>query len=291
MHKWAFVFLPAICMVILLILLTAFQPSLQVNSVPVPSGEASIRTQVKLPIIMYHSIIIEPSRWGTYVISQQELENDLKYLKSSGYTAIDVQDLLDFVNNGKPLPEKPVMLTFDDGYYNNFVYAFPLLQKYDMKAVLSIIGKYTDQYTVSPDENPLYSHVTWSEAVEMVDSGFIELQNHSYDLHTITGMRKASMKTNDESLNQYETRLLSDSIKLQSRIDQYTHRLPTTYTYPFGLVSKESVKILKDAGFNASLSCSSGMNIITGDPECLYLLKRNLRPHGKSVETILKNLK
>jgi hypothetical protein len=110
-------------------------------------------------------------------------------------------------------------------------------------------------------------------------------------LHIPPVQGTASMKTNGESLEHYETVLLSDSVKLQSLIDKYTHRLPPAYTYPFGMISKESVGILKDAGFKASFSCYAGMNIITGEPECLYLLKRNLRPHGKSAETILKNLK
>lgn len=291
MRKSLIILLFAVCGLLSVFFLFWIKPSSEVRSDPLTLGGANVTADIRLPILMYHSIVNEPSRWGTYVISSQELESDLKYLQGSGYTAVTMQDLLDYVDKCMPLPPKPVMLTFDDGYYNNYLYAFPLLKKYGMKAVVSIIGRHTDRYTVNRDENPLYSHITWTEAIEMVDSGIVELQNHSYDLHTISGSRTASMKAKGESDEHYETVLLSDSIRLQSLIDNYTHRLPTAYTYPFGLISKESVEILKEAGFRASFSCYAGMNVITSDPQCLYLLRRNLRPHGKSAESILKNLK
>ena len=71
------------------------------------------------------------------MLSPAQFESDLKYLKENGYHTVVVQDLIDYVEKGVPLPEKPVMLTFDDGYYNNYYYAFPLLEEYDAKIVIS----------------------------------------------------------------------------------------------------------------------------------------------------------
>ena len=92
-----------------------------------------------LTVIMYHGIINDTRYQGTYVISPVQFENDLKKIQSESYTTVTVHDLVEYVYNNRPLPEKPIMLTFDDGYYNNYLYAYPLLKKYGCKAVISPI--------------------------------------------------------------------------------------------------------------------------------------------------------
>ena len=88
----------------------------------VPPEEA-----VEVPILMYHGILKDKKLQGKYVIGPDLLESDLCYLKEHGYTAVVMQDLIDYTNGGD-LPEKPIMITFDDGYYNNYLYAFPLMK-------------------------------------------------------------------------------------------------------------------------------------------------------------------
>ena len=244
--------------------------------------------KIEVPILMYHSILRSTNTHGNYIISEAAFEAVLKYLKDNGYTTVVMQDLIDYVYKGKTLPEKPVVLTFDDGYFNNFFYAFPLLQKYNSKAVLSIIGYYTDLYTKTPDENPSYSHVTWNDVKKMMDSGLVEMQNHSYNLHTTDKGRNGSKKKKGESDAQYKAMLTEDLGKLQDCFKTNTGYTPNTFTYPFGSVSNASFDIIKEMGFKASLSCESGMNTITRDPECLYMLKRYLRTPKKSAESILK---
>ena len=101
--------------------------------------------EIILPIIMYHSLLKDEKYQGKYVLSPDLFESDLKYLEQNGYTTIVIQDLIDYFDKGTPLPEKPIMLTFDDGYYNNYLYAYPLLKKYNSKAVISINGFYTEK--------------------------------------------------------------------------------------------------------------------------------------------------
>ncbi len=244
--------------------------------------------KVEVPILMYHSILRSTNTHGNYIISEAAFEADLKFLKDNGYTTVVMQDLIDYVYSGKALPQKPVVLTFDDGYFNNFSYAFPQLKKYNSKAVLSIIGYYTDLYTKTPDENPSYSHVTWDNVKTMMESGLVEMQNHSYNLHTTDKGRNGAKKKQGESLEKYKEILNSDLGKLQECFKANTGYIPSTFTYPFGSVSNASFDIVKDMGFKASLSCESGMNTITRDPECLYMLKRYLRTPKKSAESILK---
>ena len=95
---------------------------------------------VFLPILMYHSVLKDPSKTGKYVITPESLEEDLRYLQQHGYRTVVMQDVIDFVYNGVQLPEKPVVLTFDDGFYNNLTYLLPLLIEYDMKAIVAPVG-------------------------------------------------------------------------------------------------------------------------------------------------------
>lgn len=116
---------------------------------------------VRVPVIMYHAVMDDASRLGKYVISPEELESDFKWLSENGYTAVLSEDLINYTENGAALPEKPILLTFDDGYYNNYLYAYPTAKRYGMKFVLSPIGKYADLYTETPDKSPYYAHCTW----------------------------------------------------------------------------------------------------------------------------------
>ena len=223
-----------------------------------------------VPVIMYHSILKDSSLQGRYVVSPLQLENDLKYLSENGYTAITVADLLAYVDEGIPLPEKPVMLTFDDGYYNNYLYAFPLMRKYGFKMVLSVIGKFSDDFSNTSDENAYYSHCTWDQLREMELSGYVEVQNHSFDMHSTDKGRNGTKKNSWESVENYKEILSRDILKCQNYLVEQSGITPTAFTYPFGAISSESVSILKELGFKASFSCENKMNLITRDPETYF---------------------
>ena len=242
-----------------------------------------------VPVIMYHSILKDSSLQGRYVVSPLQLENDLKYLSENGYTAITVADLLAYVDEGVPLPEKPVMLTFDDGYYNNYLYAFPLMQKYGFKMVLSVIGKFSDDFSNTSDENAYYSHCTWDQLREMELSGYVEVQNHSFDMHSTDKGRNGTKKNSWESVENYKEILSRDILKCQNYLVEQSGITPTAFTYPFGAISSESVSILKELGFKASFSCENKMNLITRDPECLFGIYRFIRPSGEASETYFES--
>lgn len=239
---------------------------------------------VEVPVIMYHSVLKDTKYHGKFVVSPYELEEDFKWLKENGYTTVFMSDLINYVEKGTPLPQKPIVLTFDDGYYNNYIYAYPLARKYNMKLVISVVGKYTDQYTKSGERSAYYSHLTQDDIKEMHNSGLVEFANHSYDMHTITKDRNGSKKNKNETEEHYKNILVEDITKNQKLIKEATGQDSLTYTYPFGSVSYASFDILKGMGFKATLSCSEGTNHITDN---LYMLKRFIRPNGKSVKNIL----
>lgn len=232
---------------------------------------------VKLPIIMYHHFLKDSRAWGKYVVSPDDFEIDLVYILKKGYTTVDIQDLIDYTYNGAPLPDKPIMLTFDDGYLTQKEYILPILKKYNCKAVVSIVGYYTDKYTDIEDRKLSYAHLNWDDVKELVNSEYIEIQNHSYNMHKISD-RKGVQKKIGESFENYQKALNNDIMYMQDLIEKETGYRPYCFTYPFGEYCKYSETIIKDMGFYASLSCAEGINYITGNKDDLYCLKRYNRP-------------
>lgn len=243
---------------------------------------------IEVPIIMYHSVLKDTSRSGRYIITPSQIEEDLKYLKKNGYSCVFVRDLIKYAEGVAELPEKPIILTFDDGHYNNEVYVVPLLEKYNQKAVISVVGKYTDEFSENPDENANYAYLSWKNINELVQSGRIEIGNHSYDMHSV-GKRKGTHKMSGETLSEYSAALSEDLIKMQELCVTNLGFAPCVFTYPFGSVSTESYDIVKKCGFAASLSCEEGINCLSGERDELYMLKRCIRTNTRSVRDILEN--
>lgn len=244
---------------------------------------------VEMVVLMYHSINEKPDKSGDFVITPQALRQDLEYIRDQGFHTITMAQLIDFVHNNAPLPEKPIMLTFDDGYYNNYLHAFPLLRELEQKAVISIIGCETDRYSQLEDNNQNYSHLTWEQIIEMQQSGLVEFQNHSYSLHKLSEQRMGSMKGKGETTDQYQQLLREDVEKLQERYTEMTGWTPTTFTYPFGRISKESYTVITQLGFAASLDVQARpLRATPGDERCLYRIPRYNRTSSTSAQQILE---
>lgn len=275
-----------ICLIasIITLLFLSFNVSKNILFSAVSESEDSIR----LPIIMYHAILKNNKSKSKFIVSPNTFENDLKYIKENGYTTIVMKDLIDFVYENKELPEKPIMITFDDGYYNNYLYAFPLIKEYDCKIILSPIGKQCDIYSENKNKNPNYAHCSWDELKEMKDSGLVEIQNHSYNMHTITKSRCGTKKNKNETFEKYQYTFSNDINLMQSKVEDYLDFTPNTFVFPFGAISNCSLDILRQMGFKATFSCEGKINKITKNPEKLYGLYRILRPPNTSSENFFR---
>lgn len=247
---------------------------------------------VELPIIMYHQITTNPAKKGKYSVTLDELEKDFLYIKKCGYTAINIEELLDYAYNGADLPEKPIMITFDDGRETMYEYLLPLLEKLDMKAVIAVIGSATDLFTERTDHHLSYSHLNWEKVNALVQSKHIEIQNHSYDMHSNKNGRNGMRKKIGESYEKYKEVLKEDLMKFQNLIFKHTNYLPTAVVYPFGEYSKETPEILRELGFKAALTCEGKVNKISRE-DCdywLFRLGRFNRASGKSSEEFFKKI-
>ena len=263
------------------------------RAVPFEEPPSEVRTtgghdpeRVKLPVIMYHSLLKSRAGQNKFIISPEQLEADLRFLRDNGWHTVVMDDLIQFVETGKPLPEKPILLTFDDGYYNNIHYAEPLLSQYGMNGVLAVVGAFTDKSTAEGEQNPAYSYANWETLREVSARGVFDIQSHTYDMH---GARQGCVRRPGESLGVFRQAFFEDNERLSAKLAEYIGKMPTTLVYPFGAMSVESEQLAREAGFKSSMSCYSGINSIApGDTECLYQLKRILRSQNMTVEMILE---
>lgn len=246
---------------------------------------------VQLPILMYHSVLKDPQRTGKYTITPKKFEDDLIYLKSNGYETVTLKQVVKYVYSGEPLPQKPILITFDDGMFNNKEYVLPILEKHDAYAVFAVVGSYTDEYTQSDITNPNYSYLRWCDINELMDSGRVEFASHSYNLHNISAKRRGTAKIKGETSLDFISLFHEDTQKMQSVFKTNCIYTPFCYAYPLGNFSPESERVLKKTGFLSSLSCIEGINIITpGDTDCLYLLKRYNRDGRLTTEKFFQKI-
>lgn len=247
---------------------------------------ADAQTGIPVPILMYHSILKDPAKAGKYTVSPSVLESDLQYLKDHGYTTIFVQDLIDYVYLGTELPDKPVILTFDDGYLNNLTYVLPLLEQYDCRATISVVGSYCQRWTDMNDPNPNYAYLTWDDVKTLAQSGRVEIGNHTYDMHAL-GARRGCAQKKGESDEVYQSLLYNDLSHLQQDLQTNSGVSCRVFAYPFGSISKNAQSVLESLGFQASLSCSETISYVTRDPASLWNLGRFNRPSHLSTETFM----
>ncbi len=248
----------------------------------------SVQKSISLPIVMYHSVLKDSSYHNDYCISPTVLENDLKYIKEKGFNTITVSDLLKYVK-GDNIPKKPVMLTFDDGFYNNYYYAMDLLKKYHCKAVISPIVSLSEKYSIEKDKSPEYSYCSFEELKVMEDSGCFEIANHSYDMHH-TSPRLGMKQIEGESDSEYKIIIENDIKKAQNLFKSNNIKEPLCLTFPYGVQSKSTFDIVKNLGFKCTMTCQEKTNVISRDSACLYELGRYNRLSKESSDTFFERI-
>lgn len=207
--------------------------------------------------LMYHQVLKDESRAGKYIITPNELESDLAYLSGNGYVSVLPSQLVKIREQGGRLPEKTVVITFDDGYETGLYYVLPLLKKYGMKAVINVVGSYTDEYSRINEEGKhlSYAYLTWNEIKKLSDSGYVEIGNHTYDMHSYNGERNGCARKENESDEQYRTVLYEDVARLSDKLQRVTGKRPVAFAYPFGSLCEGSAEIIGSAGISVFMTC------------------------------------
>jgi peptidoglycan/xylan/chitin deacetylase (PgdA/CDA1 family) len=244
----------------------------------------------EIPIIMYHSVVKDSSRAGDYVVTTDTLEDDIAYLLKEGYTPIFCDEAAKFVQGRGELPDKPIILSFDDGCYNNFYYVLPILEKYKVKATFSVVGEWCMAAGEEAEPDPAYSCMDLDNLRSMVLSGYCEIANHSWDMHSYTE-RNGVCRMNGEDESDYRRTLYNDTSKAQKYLEK-SGAVINVYAYPYGYVNDETEDIIKELGYEVTLGCEERVNTVAkGDYGCLRNMGRFNRASGISTADFFAKLR
>lgn len=189
-----------------------------------------------VPVFMYHAV--SNDIWGIeeLFVMPERLEEQLKYLTENGYDPIFFEDLYHVEDY-----DKPVILTFDDGYEDNYTELFPLLKKYNVKATIFIITGYMNQ--------PKY--LTDQQILEMADSGLVSIQSHTFSHPDL-----------DELSLEEQTAQLVDS---KLHVTRLTHREPYVLCYPTGKYDSNTLTALEGV-YAFGIKMKGGLYDTSDDP-------------------------
>ncbi len=177
----------------------------------------------------------------TEAVYADEFEKDLIDLKNQGYVTVTSKEVIDYINNAVPLPEKAVMLTIDGARRGAYEYAYPLLQKYGMRAVLSVMGGDIDSAAEVSQGSAAYC--SWNELAEMEASGCFELAAQGYNINNVSDSnannRDGVLKLEYESMEEYIKALSGDITLINNKLSGLSGQIPVIFTYPSA--SRDSV--------------------------------------------------
>ena len=202
-----------------------------------------------VPILAYHQVSEEDD---IYSVTAMQFEEQMGYLQEKGYTAISLEQLFDSYEGRAVLPNKPIIITFDDGYEDNFLAALPIMEKYNMRStvfiVTSLVGT-TD-------------YLSWQQIADM------QVRHTEIGSHTVS-----HIALSDYSVEQQRLEIASSKEILEEHIGPVKF-----FAYPYGQFTKVTQQLLGEAGYLGACSGIVGLNSKSAP---VYVLKRINVPHPR----------
>lgn len=221
-----------------------------------------------VPILMYHHIRINPmpndALWASLNVAPDLLDSELNYLSTHNYHVIGLTELYEALNGEFKLPENPIVLSFDDGYKNFYENAYPLLKKYNMKAIEFVI--------TNVETAPAY--LSWEQIIEMDKSGLIEIGAHSQHHPNLPSLSLAAI---DQEI-----------IGSKNDIEAHLGKKTNWFAYPYGSYNNYIVSTVQKAGFIGAVSTNySGIQ----NKNVLYILPRIMADGRFTLDEFARRLK
>jgi poly-beta-1,6-N-acetyl-D-glucosamine N-deacetylase len=215
----------------------------------------------KVPVIMYHDIL--PEKKVFFDVTTVELEQHFELIKKSGATPISLDLLSIHLRTGIPLPKKPVILSFDDGYGGHYQYVYPLLKKYNYPAVFAI-------YIKGVGNNVGRTHVSWKDLSEMVTNPLVTIASHS-----VTHPNDLRILPDDK--------LQMEILESKRVLESYLHVPINYFIYPVGKFDKRVAAVVQAGGYQLGLTMRDSNEKFAGESENLFAVERFGQSKLKSV--------
>ena len=205
----------------------------------IPQTQETPPDQVSVPILIYHSI--RPYRTEDlggvrkYITTPEALDEEFAYLKESGHESISLDDLRQHLESGKPLPEKPVIICFDDGPETQYVYALPLLKKHSFTATFFLFTNAIGRK----------HYLSWDQVLELSADG-MQIGCHSMFHPYLTRITD-------------EKQLWREIAGSKEVLEAHLGKPVTTFAYPFGQYNDQVVELVKQAGYTCARGTYPGI--------------------------------
>lgn len=188
---------------------------------------------------MYHYVSHPPEDADIYRIDlsvkPEVLEEQMNYLASNGFTTIDFYDLSRAITHQQPLPPKPVILTFDDGYLDNYLNAYPILERYGFKGTFFVVTEFVDRQ--------LEGYMTWEMLTEMAAAG------HRIEPHSRTHIDLRARERDE---------LIWEILGPQQTLAFHLGYTPRYFSYPSGRYDTAVIDILNELEYWGAVTTISG---------------------------------
>lgn len=229
------------------------------------SGMSVINDNRGVPVICYHYIGEDPSGKSPLIISEEKFKEHLKTIKDNGYITLTMEELNDYLFKDRPIPEKSVVITFDDGSIDNYTKAFPILKEFNVKATMYVISDYINRS----------GYINSDQIKEMSDYG-IDIESHT------VSHRRLSTLSYEEQLKE-----LKDS---KEAIQKLTGKPVIAIAYPEGKYNEDTKKATIEAGYSMGFTVDRGYADRSDNAAELNRICVDYTYKPKHIEKILKSL-
>lgn len=255
-----------------------------------PSLSLAARQPNDYVVLCYHDVIdlkVTPNR----KLYPQTIRSDLlvrhfNWIKQQGYQPVSLQQIIDAKEGKKPLPEKAILLSFDDGYESFYQIIFPLLKLYNFPAMFALVGSWLDvpeggTVVYGKDKLPRSQFVTWDQVREMQESGLIEFASHTYASHygviaNPQGNQQPAMTSaiwkdgRYETMEQYQARISQDLAASAAQLKAKIGVSPRALVWPYGAFNQTAVDIAKQLGMPYTFTLEEGINKASDSGSAIY---------------------